>query len=104
MSGALCRLAVCSVHQGEGRHLDHTLARGTQWLAARGQQADARGFLQDDIGQYGDRVEEVLAVVEDENCLAAGQVRHKDRGRPLSRLVHEPHAVAHGPLQVSGGA
>ena len=68
----------------------------------------------------------MLAIVDNENGLTGGQVRHQDRSRPLSRLVHkthgahhglgnqmgvvqagkfdEPDAVAHRPLEVSGGA
>ncbi len=96
MSGALRGLAVASIGQGERRHLDDAFSRDTQGLAAGGQETNVWGILQEDIGQHSDGVEKVLAIVDEQNCLAGSQVGHQDRGRPLSRLVDKAHRAHHG--------
>src|SRR5919206_68342 len=110
--------------QRERWHVQHALAGDAQRLAAGGKDTDSRGFLQDDISKDGDGVEEMLAVVEDQKCLAGGEVSHQERGGPLPGLVgevqarhnglgnqmriletskvDEPHTVSYSPLEVAG--
>jgi hypothetical protein len=93
---------------------------------AGGKETNAGSFLQDDIGKDGDGVQQVLAVVEDQKRLPGGEVGDKERGWPLSRLIHqaqagndglgnqmgifesgkidEPHAMAYGPSKVGSRA
>lgn len=112
--------------QSQRRNLKHTLAGDTQRLAACGKEANPGCFLQDDIRKDCDGVQKVLAVVENKQRFARGEVGDQERGRPLSGLVSqaqagnhclrnqmgifetgevdEPNAVVHGPLEIRGGA
>src|SRR3979490_1120493 len=111
--------------QSQRRNLKHALAGYSQWLAAGRKEANSGGFLQDHIREDGDGVQQVLAVVEDEECFARGEMGDQERGGPLSRLVRqaqgtndrlrnqvrifetgevdEPSAVVHGPPEIRGG-
>ena len=56
-------------------------AVGTQWFSAGCQDADVRRLLHDCLGQGSDRVDQVLAAVENEQHIALPQVRNDMRGR-----------------------
>ena len=56
--------------QRERRHLDDTLPGNSQRLTAGGQQANSGSFFQDDVRKHGNRVEEMLTVIEDEQRFA----------------------------------
>src|ERR1700674_1442755 len=112
--------------QSQRRNLKHALAGYSQWLAAGRKEANPGSFLQDHIRKDGDGVQKVLAVVEDKECFAKGEVGHQERGWPLSGLVRqtqagnhrlwnemrifetceidEPNAVVHCPPEIRGGA
>jgi hypothetical protein len=60
--------------QSQRRNLKHALAGYTQRLAAGSEDANSGGFLQDDIGKDGDGVQEMLAVVDDNECFARGEM------------------------------
>src|ERR1700716_380423 len=92
MRGAAASLCL----ECERRHLKHALTGNAQRLAAGGQETNSGGFFQDDIGQDGDRVQEVLAVVEDQKHLARSEVRDQERGWPLPGLVRYAQARDYG--------
>lgn len=57
---------VSLARQREWRHLDHMFPRDAERLAAGRQETNCATFLQDDVGQDGDGIKEMLAVVDDE--------------------------------------
>ena len=100
---------------GQRGHPPGDLVGAAQRLAARGQDAHAGPGAQNLLGQAGARVDQVLAVVENEQRLARGQMRHErlqgrarcgdrhadgqrrrlrhERGVAEARQVDEPSAV-----------
>ena len=112
--------------QSQWWNLKYSLAGDTQRLAAGRKEANSGSFLQDHIRKDRDSVQKVLAVVEDKECFARGEVGHQERGWPLSGLVRqtqagnhrlwnemrifetceidEPNAVVHCPPEIRGGA
>jgi hypothetical protein len=60
--------------QSQRRNLNQMLAGDSQWLAAGRKEANSGGFLQDHIREDGDGVQKVLAVVEDKECFARGEM------------------------------
>jgi hypothetical protein len=89
---------------GQRGHPPDDLVGAAQRLAARGQDAHAGPGAQNLLGQAGARVDQVLAVVENDQRLARGQMRHERLQSPARcgdrhadgqrrRLRHE-HGVA----------
>ena len=73
---------------GQRGHPPNDLVGTPQRLAARGQDAHARPGSQNLLGQAGTRVDQVLAVVENDQRIASGQMRGQrlhGRARPGDR-------------------
>src|ERR1700704_1971165 len=67
----MCRLG----RQLQGREAMDKFALRPQWLPACGQNADGRCAVQHDLGEHRDRVDDVLATVENkQNLLVAKKV------------------------------
>jgi len=62
-------------------------------LAAGRKKANSGGFLQDHIRQDGDGVEWVLAVVEDKECFARGDVGTRSEVGHCPDLSAKPRLV-----------
>ena len=64
----------CTVGEPEGTEGDHLLAVDGETFTARGQHAHLRARFDDRLGQVAGRVEEVFAIVEDEQQTLRSQV------------------------------
>jgi hypothetical protein len=78
---------IADVRQGHGRHGDNELPGNTERLAAGCQDADAGAGMQDRLGQHGARIEQMLAIVQQEQYLAPGEPIGQHRGRPHCHTV-----------------
>ncbi len=73
----------------EGRDDDELLVAEAEALSRRGEDPHVRAALGDGVGQVGRTVDDVFAVVQDEQCPARLQRRHDRFGqRPPQALLH----------------
>ena len=72
-SGDALRVGI-RIRQRERRQRIGVFGGEVQWFAASSKHCDARGLAQQCLGQAGARVEHLLAVVEDQQCLPLLQV------------------------------
>ena len=124
LGDAVRRQLLLVVRYRERTHLDDRFSRDAEGLPARGEDPQRRGLTKKGVGEHRTGVEQVLAVVEDEQQPLGGEVLDQPRHRPPTRLIakaerghdrlgdelwilqagelHQPHTIRNAAPQVGG--